>query len=240
MKKIRNTYVLLTAMIAATFSLSSCSKDDDKDDVFPKNTTEIVATNVINSSDKISHVKVDLFWEEGDDFDWDGVFETPYLNNGFTMVLPKTIENKYLEPMVVNDEEYLEGIFLSNKKVKSTSAHYFYGYDKNDEQLGRLYYVSELGTQDRIETTWLYVDNDIKINGKNSSKYGETEEHVQIFDNLRLKKGWNITYNTFSVKKEGNKTINTVITTNNNPSNTTLKWYYIEPDTDYYSPHLTK
>ncbi|MDR2026337.1 MAG: hypothetical protein LBQ01_02105 [Prevotellaceae bacterium] len=134
-----------------------------------------------------------------------------YTNGGFTITLPESLNNWYLESF-----GYIpSGITVSDSRVKVGYA-YLEAY-KSNSNVGLFY----RGTEE-WEGELMYVDGDLSITGA----YTDTEEYSGVTYmatekyNMHLKKGWNIIYG--KVTESGNSY--TVDITTTVPSG--AKWYF--------------
>ncbi len=186
MKKTFLNFGLFLALGLTTVVFNSCDKDDDNDgDTNGGNASKITATNVFNGSTNIKTVKALIYWESGEnDYGKDAITQAPYLNNGFTLELPTTLEAKYLETFDADD---LEGIAVSDKNFKSCFLEDLRGYNEDDDEIGYFYLEEENGDNDYY-TSWIYSDRDVTIKGEDDGeKY-----------NVTLKKGWNVVYDSYT------------------------------------------
>ena len=186
MKKTFLNFGLFLALGLTTVVFNSCDKDDDNDgDTNGGNASKITATNVFNGSTNIKTVKALIYWESGqNDYGTDAITQAPYLNNGFTLELPTTLEAKYLETFDADD---LEGIAVSDKNFKSYFLEDLRGYNEDDDEIGYFYLEEENGDNDYY-TSWIYSDRDVTIKGEDDGeKY-----------NVTLKKGWNVVYDSYT------------------------------------------
>jgi len=92
----------------------------------------------------------------------------------------------------------------------------------------------------RHTMSWIYVDKDLELNGENidvasdeNEEYPEDShysEYKKVFDNVKLKKGWNSFYSEFIFDADSvNKKyfhIQKMSTTK--PKGIDFKWYYYE------------
>ena len=169
------------ALFAAFIIFNGC---DDKEDEPSGNTGNSafdgkITAKVENWNDYksiVSKVSVDITKE-------DIVFGT-VTNDGFSLTLPKTINDGYLD----NIDLYSS----SEVKISDMQAHFFEvwdfyieGYNSDDEYVGRFKYMKE-NTNLTTSVSFFYVDRDVTITG--SDKWN-------IF-NVSLKKGWNKVYTT--------------------------------------------
>lgn len=153
------------------------------------------------------------------------------------------MDERYLQPILGNREEYLEGVDISDKTVKFTDFDTFLSYNRKDSLLGVIYCVESDGLGEIYNghtMAWIYVDKDLELNGININivsnddeeypEYNYYSEYKKIFDNVKLKKGWNRFYNEYinetdSVAKRYFYT-NKMSTTK--PQGVDFKWYYYD------------
>ena len=231
MKKTFLKIGLLLAFGLTIVVFNSCEKDNDNGGV---NVETITATDVINSSSQIVTVKVNLVYrktETDNYFDFYPIAETQYKNNGFTLKLPATIDDKYLAPFY--DEDVSE-ITVSDKTVKIVIVSHWVlkAYDVDDNEIGCFGYWSKIPSfedENCTETVRYYVDKNVTINGQTKYVYeneGCVTENINNFNNLTLKKGWNICYiNDTYTSNQSTKTYTRTFS-NQKPSEVTLKWYF--------------
>lgn len=211
MKNLSFKLGIIVVFIASSLMFVSCEKDDENSADSAMSVTKIKASNVIYSSSKIDNIKVEFFWEE--DYlnsGWETVFGAKYNRDGFTLLLPSVMDDRYLEPILGNSDEYLEGVTISDKTVRFTDFDTFLAYNEKDSLIGKIYCSASdhLGDVDNHHTmSWIYVDKDLELNGENidvSSDENEEfpednhySEYKKVFDNVKLKKGWNSYYSEF-------------------------------------------
>jgi len=215
MKKTFLNFGLFLALGLTTVVFNSCDKDDDNDgDTNGGNALKITATNVINGSTNIKTVKAKIYWESGEnDYDEDAIAQAPYLNNGFTLELPTTLEAKYLETMD------LEGIAVSDKNFKSYFLYDLRGYNEDDDEIGYFYLEEENG-DNFYYTSWIYSDRDVTMEGENDGeKY-----------NVTLKKGWNVVYDSY--------TDDGFSLTSQKPSGVNYTWNFFDISTSFRSASI--
>lgn len=244
MKKLRFKLGLTVVLIASILMFISCEKDDENSDDSVVSVAKIEALNVIYSSSKIDNIKVELFWEEDyQNSGWETVFGAKYNKDGFTLLLPSLMDDRYLESILGTSEEYLEGVTISDKTVRFTDFDTFLAYNEKDSLIGKIYCSASdhLGDVDNQYTmSWIYVDKDLELNGENidvSSDENEEflednhySEYKKVFDNVKLKKGWNSYYSEFifdadSVNK---KYFHTQKMSTTKPKGIDFNWYYQE------------
>lgn len=244
MKNLCSKLGLTVVLIASSLMFISCEKDNDNTDDNAVSVDKIEALNVIYSSSKIDNIKVEFFWEE--DYlnsGWEAVFNTKYNKDGFTLLLPPVMDDKYLEPILGNNDDYLEDVTISDKTVRFTDFDTFLAYNEKDSLIGKIYCSASdhLGDVDNQYTmSWIYVDKDLELNGENidvasdeNEEYPEDShysEYKKVFDNVKLKKGWNSFYSEFIFDADSvNKKyfhIQKMSTTK--PKGIDFKWYYYE------------
>ncbi|MDR1338646.1 MAG: hypothetical protein LBK58_01075 [Prevotellaceae bacterium] len=109
-----------------------------------------------------------------------------YTNGGFTLKLPESVSDKYLDNFV---KDYLgddyEGITVSNPNVKVCEVNLEAYESGSDNRIGSFYHKTE-----DWEGDLYYVEADLSITGSSTDEYGDTSK----FSNFHLKKGWNIIY----------------------------------------------
>ncbi len=94
----------------------------------------------------------------------------------------------------MSDEE-MAVLTISDKTVKVTTLEEFEAYNKNNEEIGYLCYVSTDPSDHSGNISgaiWVYVDKDVTINGQDKNIDEEYNEEYIADLNYNLKKGWNI------------------------------------------------
>ena len=179
--------------------------------------------------------------ETGDWYDDSYVItETQYKNDGFTLELPATVPAKYLEPLWEDD---MGEVTISDKTVKGTGIYYLYAYDKDDEELGWLAYMSANPSDDEknmSEAIWIYFDKNVTINGQYKEEYvneSYNEEYITKYNNVTFTKGWNIAYmsQTYTYNQSTKRETYTSTVSTQKPSGVTLKWYFYSYDYENYT-----
>lgn len=196
----------LCIIVVTLFAATGCEMIGELNDV-ESNVVTKIEVKVENASkySNIVSVKLMVFALSIGDYielargDWKG--------DGFTIVLPETVEQNYLQVSEYNrgllepiDNSSLTMI-ISNRDVKAGTAH-FYGVDKDGNFVTSFYplKINESGAAD--ESFFSYVNSNITISG-----HDETEA-VQDFEvngiryialvktsttySIDLKKGWNV------------------------------------------------
>ena len=211
MKSFFVNYLVLAALVA-TAAFTSCNKDDDKDDGGGK----ITATVENGSKYDNQIVKVKLVSMKDDS----EIASGSWSKGGFTIVLPATVDAKYLD--TEDEDDYGEGVTVSNKNAKTVWFD-IYGYDKDDK------YVTSFGlgkSDDSSESyAWyVYSDGDVNISGTEEEEYEYDGGHKEISTySVTLKKGWNVVYDTHSESTQGGKRLYNGTLTSTPVSG--LKWY---------------
>lgn len=218
MKRVFN--VLLLAMIILPWGFISCDKED-KDPIEDSSVVNTITAVVENGNDyKIDAVKAFIGNGEIINFETGEIASSDYKNGRFTLSLPQTIENQYLE-LLFDEDEMPDAIKISDVNVKAcylwieayqsgTEAGEFeYEYLSADETVG-------------IETSYTYVDRDCSIKGS-YSEIDEDETYNSTY-NVSLKKGWNIVY----VKRTESEKTNTYTYEATSSVQSGLKWYFYE------------
>jgi hypothetical protein len=217
MKKIIMT---MAAFICAVTVFTGCNKDDD--DSGSSSITSISATvesgSSYNSSIETVKAMVDV-----DDV-YSAIASGKYNNGGFSINLPQTVDDQYLEKMTT---DMPDGIKVSDSQAKGCGIE-LKGY-KSDQEVGTFQYTLTNDTDAGNEGAYVYVDKNTTISGS----YSETLWGVTIkavYD-LSLKKGWNIVY----MQTTASATDLSATMKISNEKITGLKWFFIEEDDSAYS-----
>ncbi|MDR1680341.1 MAG: hypothetical protein LBS12_00955 [Prevotellaceae bacterium] len=212
---------LMTALVSlfTVVAISSCNKDDDDDDQGGGIDNTITATveNGSSLNGKIDLVEVVVYRENGISH---AVASAPYSNGGFTLTLPETVGDMYLDafedmPVTMTVSDY--NVKTSQADIRASKAGVKTGwfYHGTPEWAGILIYstgdVSVTGTS---TDTYTYDANEDGVN--------ETYTEIWKYD-VQLKKGWNMMY-----IKEIEKGNNTIECENNSIVPSGAKWYYEE------------
>ncbi|MDR2423399.1 MAG: BACON domain-containing protein, partial [Prevotellaceae bacterium] len=168
----------------------------------------IVTGSIVDIPDTVTvtHIKLMGDDREGDD---EVLATAPYQNGSFTMTLPATIDNKFLETF----DDAPDGVTVSAPDAKMLEDLSFDAYN-GSELLGGTY----LGTDnENIDVQLFYIDRDCAITGTGTDeRNGETETaHYE----MNLKAGWNWLYAIFN--DDGSMTLTTT-----KPNNVTVKWFW--------------
>ncbi|MDR0231624.1 MAG: hypothetical protein LBI82_05835 [Dysgonamonadaceae bacterium] len=225
----------------------SCNKNDDDDDNGGSsgNASRITATNVINGSTQITTVKAFADWYG---YGWreDVIAQAQYKNNGFTLELPETLSAKYLEEI---DE--IEEFSVSDKNAKIYLFEDIRGYDKFENEIGYFYLGEENDdsshyTYSSHYACWMYADGDVTIVGEYkyideyyNYKYDDYEydDYTNRRD-LRLKKGWNVVYESYIQNYKNGRYVRTFTLTSQKPSGVNYSWVFYD-DYDLRSAKAT-
>jgi hypothetical protein len=204
----------MMAIIAMTFLTFSCQ---DKD---LTGQNEIIAKDVLDSSEDIATAKALLDYGIYKSDDENVIATADYENDGFKLKLPKTVSDQYLYE--VGDEFDGENwITVSDPKAKM-NAIWLSAYNNKDKYIGDFYHMG-WNTRYYVDAAYIYSDRKFTITGKfeyDDEHYKYTEE----FD-CNLKKGWNVLY---FVDEEFNA--KSIITTQK-PSEVKMEWIF---DESYY------
>ena len=211
MKKLMYLFVM-----AATLPLAfvSCDKDDDGGGGGSV-ISEITATDVndkYGGSSQIVTVKAFIsrrYYNPRLGMEGEILARAPYINNGFVLELPATMDTKYLE---LFPEDLLNTISISDKSVRLFRFDDIAAFDVNDKEVGFFYLETGDTAATDIFVSWFYVDKNVTVKGK-------IELGNEIYNyNLILKKGWNVVY--------VNSTKNGVTYTSQKSSGETYSWNF--------------
>ncbi|GHT25423.1 hypothetical protein FACS189430_12000 [Bacteroidia bacterium] len=215
MKRVSNFLVAMAAVM-----ILGCDKNNDGNEPGTESAiTEIKATveNGASYNDKIDEVRAII--ETG----YDEV-SGAYTNGGFTIKLPETVPAEHLfsptEYWKNHSEMQNIGATVTPATTKLTEIDYFQAY-KASVKVGKFEYKK--GTGDYYnkgsvtEAVYVYTDRDAVINGKNITK------STVIWNNVFLKKGWNIVYQitSYATNSYGDYTYTNI-------EQGGLKWYFEE------------
>jgi len=214
MKRVFN--VLLLAMIILPWGFISCDKEDK--DPIEDSVVYTITAAVENGNDyKIDAVKAFTGTDEIINFETGEIASSDYKNGGFTLSLPKTIENQYLE-LLFEEDEIPDAIKISDVNTKfcyllivayqsgTKAGEFEYKYLSADETV-------------EIRAFYMYIDRDCSIKGS----YTEIDEDETYRTyNVSLKKGWNIMYVYSRWTESGLRSEAT------SSVQSGLKWYFYE------------
>lgn len=213
MKKV---FFTLAVFVCTATIFAACNKDEDEGSAVTINATVEDGASYATSIDDVKAVISDgdslLFVASGN-----------YTNGGFSLTLPKSVDEKYLS---VLNADMPEGITISDSTVKGSGVN-FYGY-KSGEIVGIFQNGKMENEMFTADESYIFVDGNISISGSSN----ETEDllgaliNVKINYDLTLKKGWNLVYlNMTPVLSETE--ISMTMDISNTPISG-LKWYFTE------------
>ncbi len=206
---------LFLALALTVTVFYSCSDDDDGGGAF-----KIKASNVSNSLSQVVTVK-GISWSESTE-SYGVIAEANYQNKGFTLSLPTTLADKYLVSL---GDDMPASISVSDANAKTAFLEYIEGYDEDDDYIGD-FYLEKSNDDSEYYTSWVYADRSVTIKGE-VSVTEDDEVDVDKFD-VKLKKGWNVIYDTYTYSYNSSTGI-TVYTTSNTskkPSGVNYAWYF--------------
>lgn len=160
-------------------------------------------------------------------------------DDGFTIVLPKTLEPNYFNALVNNGEIGFPTIIntsstmnINNKNVKVGSVN-FWGVDKDGNWVTHFYPFEIDKDGDAKSAFYTFVDADVTISGYTESNtvIGEYDEEINATIlhewktttnySVKWKKGWNV----WSLSKSESAPERTITEKWSNVSIDELKWY---------------
>jgi hypothetical protein len=194
--------------------------------VVEDNTITVTVENGSSYNSKIDVVKAEIIVED-DDIE----VSAPYSNGGFTLKLPEPISDVNLEAAFEDEDDYPEGVTVSNRNVKVAYLDEIEGY-KSNNYIGDFYNESS----DGWELEYIYSNGNVSVTGAGTEEYeydyngdGEYEKERYKY-NMHLAKGWNIVYFKY-IEKENNNYEYEVTT---QAPASTIKWYF--EDWSSYTP----
>jgi len=184
--------IFLTAILIAALGFTGCGG-------FDKNGGDLKIDAKVLHGDLLNN-QVDEVWAKGY-IDLGGgnheeivIATALFRNGGFKMTLPKTFDERLLEPMDL--EGMVAGVpnlTVSNKNVNGTQLQAFYA-SKNYSDVGAfLFYCMDM--TDTGQSLFMFVDGDCNISGSHTEPIGSSGKYELIID-MNLKEGWNIFYVT--------------------------------------------
>jgi hypothetical protein len=215
MKKI---FMTMAAFICAVTVFTGCSKDEDE----TSSTTTISATVESGSSYNSSIDTVKAMVEIDDVYS--AIASVKYSNGGFSLSLPKTVDDQYLEKM---NTDMPDGIKVSDSQAKGCGIELM-GY-KSNKLIGTFQYALSDDIDEGNYGGYLYVDKNVTITGSYSESLWGID--VKMVYDLTLKKGWNLVY----MKTTASETDYSITMEISSNAITGLKWFFIEEDNSYYS-----
>ena len=179
--------------ICCTFTNCGGKDDDDNSGGSP---LQVNATVEEGSSYDIDEVRAliaidEEYDEETGNYIWVGkeIAKGSYTGGKFSLNLPATVEDKYLES-IEEYEEYPASISVSDRKAKGTVLA-IVGY-KSGKQIGDFYNEKYLETETShsyYDVEYIYVDRNLTITGTETDEDGDTYKY-----SVNMKKGWNLVY----------------------------------------------
>jgi hypothetical protein len=169
-------------------ALCACDKDDNGYEEAP---TSVLRNNTIIAivaygdlfNDKVSIVKATI---DSADTEVD-IASAPYSDGGFTLKLPETLSDSYLEEIEYHS---LDGITISDPKVKTATVYELDAY-MSDDNVGYFYFASSTN----LVCQHTYSNGDVSITGVGTEEYKDDERYKNTYKyNVHLKKGWNRIY----------------------------------------------
>jgi len=225
----------VVACFCAGIVLSGCNKDDDAPGTSSVKSIVAQVVHGANFNSGIDVVKAVMKYGEDEEKEY-VVAEGEYKNGGFTIFLPETVDDKYLQSGGEIDIEYVEegipdGIKVSDPTVRMGVID-LEGF-KSDEYLDDFIYAKFQISEKELSLVaggFCYVDKDVKITGSVSEK-DEKGNKMTVSCNMFLKQGWNIMYVSLSFTEK--EMIISAAT--KDPGG--MKWYY-SGDNDLELPDL--
>ncbi|MDR0437823.1 MAG: hypothetical protein LBH22_05925 [Bacteroidales bacterium] len=187
----------IVAIVAITFT--NCKKDKNKG---PQPLTiKAQVENGANYNDVFKRVRAIIY-----DYPSPYILDhTNWVNGGFTLTLPATIDTNYF--YAIGDEDFPPSITISNKNARVTEVDYFEGFSSTT---GWDYWYNEDDfihakidvnlTSMSISVTqvyYLYADSPLSISGS----YTDYDREVRF--SLSLRAGWNVGYQTMKISMDG-------------------------------------
>jgi hypothetical protein len=223
MKRTHFWKMALIGLIAVT-TICSCNKENDNGDgndngVIKNNVITAVVDSGASYNAIIDSVKASVYFANSDD-SYVAIARAPYVNGGFTLTLPASLNNQYLRLFSQNFSS--SGITISDANAMGTltSLQAYKTNENGQERLtGAFYYLVN-----DWKSTWMYyADRDVNITGSQTDYYG-SYTYTKKYD-LHLKKGWNMCYvkNTENID-ENTHEIESEITTQTPQG--VGKWYF--------------
>jgi len=228
MKKTFLRFGLFLVLGLTTTVFYSC-EDEDGNNGTGGNAITVNAIGVINSSSKITTVRAQI--ESG----WDYIAAADYKNNGFTLKLSATMPTQYLFFLYGGNE--MEGVTISDQTAKGFALQGFKAFDKDNNMIGELRYMSvnpieyDEFNDNKSQVYLFYVDKNVTLNGQHKQD-GADKEFIVKYNNLNLKKGWNVCYVSRIYSNNQSKKTCTDTFSNQKPSDVTLKWYFYSDEDD--------
>jgi hypothetical protein len=224
-------FLMSLAIIGMAFV--SCEPTDE--DLINEGKINVTVENGTSYNSKIDSVYAELGYETEDDFGYEVVAKAPYLNGGFSIALPKSLEAKYLSNIT---EGMPNDLTISDKTAKVSALESFSAY-KNGEYVGDFVKtnIDEQAMEDMemedyfslmesgiYTIQYVYVDKPTTISGS----FVESDDEVEISSNynLSLKKGWNTMVSKMSMSIT--EATGSLEISNSEPEG--LKWFFVSGD----------
>jgi len=225
---IRIFYLLTIAIIIA-----GCSSNSDFDDFsfeIMDNNDLVVSAKVANASQYNRTIEVKAYIYDTNAYMSVELSKVNWKHNGFSIVLPNTLDTKYLHPLIYGEwwnivaaktifsapSNYIiiqPSITISNENVKIVDAQFF-GEDK-DGFFSGIFCLDDtngnwLTNDNSTKAVFTYVDSDVTISGnvfsKDITSDGFVYERTETYS-INWKKGWNVWYRSKYDETKGNTSI---------------------------------
>ncbi|GHV61203.1 hypothetical protein FACS1894199_07890 [Bacteroidia bacterium] len=196
MRKTSYVKVALMGAMVVAVAMSGCSKDENSENNTENTDTSSsfdgkIEATVSTGSTTVDTVKA-LAYVNGNEYNYDLASGT-YINGRFSITLPATVPAKYLKTIDKLQEEGL--LTISNPAVKYANVYYIDAFN-GAEYVGDFTYRQD-GTNSEITSGYYYVDSDVTITGSYTDDDGDWTSKT-TWNNVSLKKGWNIVYEKWS------------------------------------------
>ena len=207
-------FKLAGILLVVCVLFAGCKKADD-DSVISIDKITAKIDDASKFSD-VKKVKITALYYENDSWVQASIAESDFKDGDFTINLPETVDTKYLYSL----ENLSKVVNVSNKNAKRSNTAQVWGVDSENKNIA-LFEYKKVSESYMTRMTWDYVDSDVNISGSSTSTPTENME-LTITYSLKLKKGWNITYQIETITKQGDKTIQK--TEYKNSAVSGLKW----------------
>jgi hypothetical protein len=162
----------------------SCEEDDGNPNDGGSVVTEIVATDVVNVPDGTYIATVKAF--PGNYYDMPKtIAEAEFENNGFTLLLPETVSDEYLEQF---PKDMPPSFNISDENANMFILSAIGGFNRNNNFIGEFDLDGEIDNG-YSSVDWMYADRDVIIKGENHVDPAIADKY-----DWNLKKGWNVVY----------------------------------------------
>jgi|GEM_PF-1694276 len=213
-KGILNIGLLLT-MSLAVVNLTSCNNDEP--DRPGTTVTEIRATNITGDTSGIT--TVGIRWWSMNGRDYETIAQAPFVNNGFTINLPATLDDRFLHLL---RDEISEKITVSdeNAKMFAMLESGILAFDEDGEEMGAFFFGHE-DNDNFHQVVWFYADRNVSITGREEEEFcdfwGCFTTNVEY--NLNFRRGWNIAYLVVDQDEK-------MLLTTRRPTGVEFSWYF--------------